>query len=204
MLEILSDQSATPWAWYLVRAGGLTAFLLLYVSIFLGVASTLPGLRKIFLPLFNQRVHCWISLQALIFVLIHALGLLFENYFNFTLSDIFIPLLSPYKPELVALGILGFYLMIVLVVTSYIQKYISPRFWRIVHYSNLLLYALVLIHSFYLGTDLKSGRLRDIYIFANGILIFLLVVNIFLKNRENQRKEPEPPAPVQIIPPPLQ
>jgi len=177
----LIGQSTTTWAWYLVRAGGLTAFLLLYTTLFFGVASTLPGIRKIFLPFLHSQLHCWIALQALIFALIHALSLLFDNYFNFSLIDIFIPLFSPYQPEWVAFGILGLYLMIILVATSYAKNYLSYRFWRIVHFSNLLLYALVFIHSFYLGTDLKSGLPREVFLWANEFLIVLILINLVIK-----------------------
>jgi len=170
-----------PWDWYVVRASALVGFLLLYISVFMGTVSCLPGIRKYFLRLRSLNFHCWISLQALIFALIHGVALLFHRFISFSLADILIPFHSSYEPLLVALGTISLYLMIILVATSYARKYISQKFWRTVHFLNIALYILSIIHAFYLGTDLKSGLLREIFIWANGTLILLLAYNLIYR-----------------------
>jgi predicted ferric reductase len=173
--------SIVPWGWYFARAGGLVAFALLYFSILLGLAIRWPRLRKILQPIYSCEIHCWISFQALIFAFLHAVSLLFDNYFSFSLKDIFIPwafksdLLSP---ALIAAGIIGFYLLVALVITSYLKKYIGQNMWRIVHFLNLWLYFFVLFHAISLGTDLKQGFLRQIFLALNGLLIILLLYSL--------------------------
>ena len=170
-----------PWDWYVVRASALVGFLLLYISVFMGTVSCLPGIRKYFLRLRSLNFHCWISLQALIFALIHGIALLFHRFISFSLADILIPFHSSYEPLLVALGTISLYLMIILVATSYARKYISQKFWRTVHFLNIALYIFSIIHAFYLGTDLRSGILREIFTWANGILILLLAYNMIYR-----------------------
>jgi len=167
-----------PWDWYIVRASALIGFLLLYTSVFIGTVSCLPGLRRIFLRLRSLNFHCWISLQALIFVIIHAVALLFHKFIPFGWKDVFIPFHSNFEPVLVGLGTIGFYLMLILVATSYARKYVSQKFWRAVHSLNIGLYIVVIIHALYLGTDLKSGLLREIFIWANGLLLLMLFINL--------------------------
>ena len=167
-----------PWDWYIIRASALIGFCLLYVSIFVGTVSCLPGIRKYFLRMKSLNFHCWISLQALVFAIAHAIALLFHKFISFSWKDILIPFHSSFEPVLTGLGTIVFYIMIILVVTSYARKYISPKFWRIVHSLNIGLYVAVIIHAFYFGTDLKSGLLREIFIWANGILLALLVFNV--------------------------
>jgi predicted ferric reductase len=167
-----------PWDWYIVRASALIGFLLLYISVFIGTVSGLPGIKKYFLRLRSLNFHCWISLQALIFALVHGITLLFHKFIPFSLADILIPFHSNFEPLLVALGTISLYLMIILVVSSYARKYISQKLWRAIHFLNIALYAFSIIHSLYLGTDLKSGILREIFIWANGILILLLLFNM--------------------------
>lgn len=167
-----------PWDWYMVRASALIGFLLLYISIFAGTVSCLPGIRKYFLRLRSLNFHCWISLQALIFTLLHAVALLFHKFISFSWEDILIPFHSSFEPGLIALGIIGLYLMVLLVVTSYGRKFIPAKLWRAIHFLNLILYFLVIIHALYLGTDLKEGMLREIFIWANVVLILLLVFNL--------------------------
>lgn len=198
-----------PWDWYIVRASALVGFLLLYISIFIGTVSCFPGIRKYFLclrslnfhpvpqpeekKLFSKikynvgslklwyGIHCWISLQALIFALVHGVSLLFHKFIPFSLADIFIPFHSSFEPLLVALGTVSLYLMIILVATSYARKYISQKLWRAIHFLNIGLYVAVIIHALYLGTDLKSGLLREIFIWANGFLVLALVYNLFYR-----------------------
>ncbi|MCX6766238.1 MAG: ferric reductase-like transmembrane domain-containing protein [Candidatus Moranbacteria bacterium] len=179
-----------PWGWYIVRASALIAFLLLYVSVFFGTVSCLPGIGRFFLRLRSLRFHCWISLQALIFVLIHSLSLLFDKVIPFGWPDVFIPFHSSYKPLFVALGTISLYIMIILVVSSYARKYISQKLWRTLHFLNIALYIFSIIHALYLGTDLKNGALREIFIWANGILILLLAYNMFYRiwSKVNQRE----------------
>jgi predicted ferric reductase len=175
----MTNSLEIPWDWYIVRSTALIGFLLLYASVLSGTISCLPGIRRYFLRLRSLNFHCWISLQALIFAALHAIALLFHHYIKFSLADIFIPFHSAFEPILVGLGTIAFYLMVILVVTSYARKHMSAGLWRTIHFLNIGLYISSIIHALYLGTDLKSGVLRDVFIWANGILVLLLFFNMF-------------------------
>jgi|WetSurMetagenome_2_1015567.scaffolds.fasta_scaffold206909_2 predicted ferric reductase len=178
-------RTVTPWTWYISRASGLLGFSLLYIVIFLGLAIRISGLKRI-IPPSSLQAHCWISIQAFIFILIHGFSLLFDSYMrsqNFTVWSVLIPFISSFRPTLIALGIIGMYLMLMLIFTSYFRRFMFPRFWRIIHFSNIVLYVFVAIHSFYLGTDLKNGPIRFIFLAANGLLIILFVLNLFFRIR---------------------
>jgi methionine sulfoxide reductase heme-binding subunit len=175
------ESVSIPWDWYIVRASALVGFLLLFVSVFVGTVSGLPGIKKYFLRFGSLKFHCWISFQALLFALIHGASLLFHKFIPFSLADIFIPFHSSYEPLLVALGTISLYLMIILVTTSYGRKYISQKVWRSIHFLNIILYVFSITHALLLGTDLKSGLLREIFIWANGILLLLLFSNLIYK-----------------------
>ena len=177
-------KTETPWAWYTVRAAGLVGFLLLYASIFLGLAIRLPILGKIIKPAYAFNAHGWISLQALIFAFVHSVSLLFDKYLSFGFVGTFIPFaLSSdiVNPNLITLGILGLYLMIILTATSYGRKYLSQKVWRAVHFANVILYVIVIIHAYYLGTDLKIPLVRNIFIGMNLFLVSLILANIVFR-----------------------
>lgn len=179
--QAVSKVAEVPIPWYVSRASGLMAFLLLYISIFLGLTLRVPLLRKIFLPIYSMKIHCWISLQALLFAFVHAIALIFDKWLGFKLVDLFIPFASQYKPEMTALGVFGFYLMVILIVTSYGKKFISQKIWRITHFTNIVLYGIVFVHALYLGTDLKGELFRNIFILANAGLVFLILINLELR-----------------------
>ncbi|EKE11818.1 MAG: hypothetical protein ACD_15C00021G0001 [uncultured bacterium] len=167
------------WAWYFARATALVSFFLLYVVIFLGLTVRLPILNKIFSPLMSLRVHAWLSVQALIFATAHGIFLMFDKFLKFTLADVFIPFASVFETDLVALGTIGFYIMVLLILTSYFRNLISHKIWRISHFLNVVLYVIVIIHAIKLGTDLKNpGIGRNIFIWSNAALAFLFLLNL--------------------------
>ncbi len=170
-----------PVPWYISRASGLVAFFLLYLSIFLGLTLRIPLLRKIFLPIYSMKIHCWLSLQALLFAFVHAIALIFDKWLGFKLVDLFVPFASQYQPSLTALGVLGFYLMVIMILTSYGKKFISYKIWRFVHFTNVVLYGVVFVHALYLGTDLKVELFRNSFILANAFLVFLMLSNLELR-----------------------
>jgi len=174
--------------WYATRSSALLAYALLYLSIFLGISIRIPLLNKLIKPVYSYSVHCWISLQALVFVMAHGFLLIGDKFMNFKLLNVFIPFypiaenqMPGISLEFLALGILSFYLMLVLVVTSYLKKVISHTLWRGLHFLNIGLFAIVFIHALYMGTDLKSGPMRYIFIAANVFLVFLFIINIFVR-----------------------
>jgi len=172
-----------PWAWYIVRSSGIMALLFLYLTLLLGLAIKTPLVRDIIRPIYSLGAHCWLSSQVLFFALIHALALLFDKYLALNLGDIFIPFYSNFHTTLMTLGILSLYLIVIIVGTSHLKHLIAWKFWRGTHYLYIVLYPAILIHSFYLGTDLKSPILRTIFLIFGGALGVLLIIKLFSSNR---------------------
>lgn len=171
-------EKETPWAWYINRAAGLMAFILLYGAMFLGLSIRTPILNKIFNPGYSLVAHSWLSLQALFFVILHGGITLFDRYLSLDFLDAFVPFSSEVYTNEIALGIIGLYLMFLLIITSYFKKIMSFKLWRFSHYFNIVLYGVVVTHGLLLGTDLKEGLLRNIFIVMNIFLVVIIVVNI--------------------------
>ncbi|TSD02189.1 MAG: hypothetical protein Athens071425_109 [Parcubacteria group bacterium Athens0714_25] len=167
-----------PWAWYVVRASGFVSFALLWWVMFTGLAIRTPILKKIIEPEYSMSMHRWVSVQAIFFAMIHGAGLMFDKFMQFGFAEVFVPFVSDFKPELVALGIFGFYLMIILILTSYFRNHLSFGVWRFVHYFNIVLYAITVVHALLLGTDMQNEIVRNIFLAVNGVLAVLIVVNI--------------------------
>lgn len=198
----LAGEKETPWAWYVSRSSGLLAFALLYLSMFLGLTIRIPSLRKLFAPLYSLQWHCFIALQATAIALLHGVVLVFDKFTGFNLVDVLVPFSSKFEPGLVALGILGFYLMIMLTITSYARKTLSYNFWRVLHFTNIGLYVIVFIHALYLGTDLKIPTVRFIFLGANLLLALLIVLNIIARTQAKkaiERKKAQAAAATQAV-----
>jgi len=140
-------------------------------------------------------------LQALIFALIHGVILLFDKMVGFGWQNIFIPFYASshdnavgVNPEFLALGIIGFYIMFILVLSSYLKKFISQYVWRGLHFLNIGLFVAVFIHALYLGTDLKNETFRVIFIIANFLLLILIAINLLLRMTKSLFHKEEVPA----------
>ncbi|HCU70462.1 MAG TPA: hypothetical protein DIC35_01755, partial [Candidatus Moranbacteria bacterium] len=185
--KIINNQESrieqeTPWAWYISRASGLMAYFLLWWVMFFGLAIRTPILKSVFVPIFSLEIHCWLSLQSLFFVFFHAGSLLVDKYLNFNVWDIIVPFHSQTYTSEIALGILGLYLMAVLIITSYFKNIISQKIWRSIHWMNIVLFAIVTIHAFFIGTDLKNTPwLQNTFIGMNIFLIFIIIVNLSVR-----------------------
>ena len=117
-------------------------------------------------------------MQALAFAAVHGISLVFDKFLKFTIADVFIPFSSYFETNMVALGVISFYVMLLLILTSYFRRLMSHKIWRISHFLNIALYVIVIIHALNLGTDLKSGTGRDIFIWSNFFLGMLFVANL--------------------------
>ncbi len=174
-------ENKVSWAWYVARVTGLLSFFLLYVVMFLGLSIRTPLLNKLISPIFSLNIHTWLSVQAIILVLVHGGALLFDEYLQFSWIDVLVPFANKTYGLTLAFGILTMYLMLVLVVSSYLRKFINYKVWRITHFLNIPLYAMAVYHGLYLGTDLADGWARSFYIYANAFLVIIVVVNILTR-----------------------
>lgn len=179
--NIVPTERETPWAWYISRASGLIAFLLLYLVMFLGLSIRTPILKNILKPIYSLKIHAWLSVHSLFFVFLHGGVLIFDKFINVRIMDVFIPFSSEVYKNEITLGIIGMYIMILLILTSYFRKRISNRMWRITHYLNIILYIIVIGHSLELGTDLQEGLARSIFVYANQFLALIIIINVFTR-----------------------
>ncbi|HBI17241.1 MAG TPA: hypothetical protein DDY52_03815 [Candidatus Moranbacteria bacterium] len=174
-------ENEASWAWYVTRVTGLLSFSLLYIVMFLGLSIRTPFLNKWIEPIYSLNIHAWLSIQALILVFVHSGALLFDKYLQFTWLDVLIPFFNKtYSVEL-AFGVIAMYLMLVLIVSSYLRKYINYKVWRITHFLNIPFYLMAVYHGLYLGTDLASGWARVFFIYANVFLAVIILINISVR-----------------------
>lgn len=171
----------TPWAWYVVRAAGLIGFVFLWLTIFLGLAIRNPLLKKIIEPIYSFDFHCFMAAAAVFWALVHGSALLFDRNIGFGPNDILIPYFS--KTTIVdvnylALGIMAFYMMIVMTVTSYLRRHMSHWLWRALHFLNPLAFLFVVAHGYNNGTDTKNFYVGSAFLFSSFLLILIYLSSL--------------------------
>lgn len=161
--------------WYISRASGLMAYLLVWLSTLWGFAVS----SKIFDPLlervYSYDFHELLSLLSLVFTALHGVVLIFDHVEPFSWGEVFIPFISAYRPFWTGIGIIAFYLMVLVTVTFYIRSLISMRVFRVIHYLSIAAYAGALFHSLYAGTDSSLPWAQWIYWGSFLSTVFFLV-----------------------------
>lgn len=169
--NLLSIGSKTPW--HLSRAAGTVAYLLLTGSTVWGLLLSSKIVKEAIPAALSLAMHNILSWLALAFTGLHALMLLFDNYYTYNLADLTIPFIGPYRPGWVGLGIIAFYMMALVNLSFQFRKQIGQKRWRSLHYLSFALFILATVHGLAAGTD--NGKLgMQIMYLGSGLLVFFL------------------------------
>jgi len=85
-----------------------------------------------------------------------------------SIASMVVPLLSPYRPLWVALGIVAAELLLALAVTNHYRRRLPYHLWRRAHYANFAVWSLALVHGILAGTDTGSGLTTALYAVSAG------------------------------------
>ena len=139
--------------WYVARAGGIVAWVLLAASVLWGLALSTKALGNRPRPNWQLDLHRFLGGLGLVFTGIHVAALVLDSYVDFGLTQILVPFTSSYRPTAVAWGVVSFQLLVAVEVTSLLRRNIPKRAWRLVHFASFPLYVAATVHGLTAGTD---------------------------------------------------
>ncbi len=161
--------------WYITRASGIIAYLLLWFSMVLGLGVTSKFFDHLLDRVFTYDFHQFISLLSIAFMLLHVIVLLFDRYLPYSIWQVLVPFISPYRPFWVGVGVIAFYFTLLVTVTFYLRKRIGMRAFRLIHILSLLGYVGATLHGLYAGTDSPLTSVQLLYEGTGLVVIFLTV-----------------------------
>ena len=170
--------TGTKAYWFLARAGGVTAYLLLWFGTLWGVLMTGKLTKGVVDPPLAFGLHEFFPILALVFAAIHAAVLLGDAYIGFNLIDILVPFQAPYRTLWTGLGSLAFYLSVALIASFYLKRLVNRKLWRAFHYTAYLAFTLALVHGLMAGTDSTLPAVRWMYILTGALLLFATIYRI--------------------------
>ncbi len=194
--SLFSVNTVQAW-WYVTRAAGLTAYVLLWLSMVWGMAISTKILSPALEGTYTYDFHEFLSLLGLGFVLLHVVVLVLDKFLPFNWWQIFIPFIDTYRPLWVGLGIIGFYIFLLVTVTFYMRQSIGNRAFRSIHILSLAGYLGATLHGFFGGTDSALPITRLIY--AGTFLVVVFLTAYWLVIRSGNKPAPEK-APVPVKP----
>lgn len=165
--------------WYMARAGGMVAYLLMWFSVVWGlVLSTKVSGKIIPMPL-AYGLHEFLSILAVTFAALHAVVLLGDEYIKFNIFHLLVPFTAPYEPLWTGLGSIALYLSVALTASFYVRKHIGQKLWRKLHYLTFAAYLLALAHAIMAGSD--SGAIVSVLLYwsTGFVSLFLVYYRLF-------------------------
>jgi DMSO/TMAO reductase YedYZ heme-binding membrane subunit len=157
--------------WWVSRSTGMVAGVLLVASLVWGVLVSTRALKPIDRPAWLLDMHRWFSALACVLIVVHLIALVADNFVHFSWAELFVPGASPWKTMPVALGVVAFWLIVVVQGTSLLQRRMPRDLWKFIHYFAYLAVWLTSLHGALAGTD--AGNV--VYRWVAMVLTFVAV-----------------------------
>ena len=166
--------------WYVSRSSGIMAWFLAVGSVLWGLALSTRAIGKRPKGPWLLDLHRFLSGLAVIFTAIHLAALFFDNYTHWAWGELFVPMVSKWKPGPTAWGIVAVYLLIAVEVTSLVMNRIPRRLWRAFHFTSFALFVTATIHLLQAGTDRENYVLRWVVLLAVVAVLFFTIYRILM------------------------
>lgn len=160
-----------PTFWILARASGLTAYVLLTLSMLAGLTVKSRPFGRAVKTSSVTDAHRFLSLLALGAVAAHGLALVLDTAVRIPLGALLVPGSSPYRPLATGLGVVAAELAALIVVSFPLRKRLGMRTWRRLHWLTYAVFALVTAHGLAAGTDTGKPWAFAVYLGAVGAAV---------------------------------
>jgi predicted ferric reductase len=145
--------AATSATWTLTRASGAVALLLLSGALVLGIVDVARWSSPGFPRFVIDALHRNLSLLAIVFVAIHVVTTVLDQFVSIGLLAAVLPFSNGYKAFWLGLGALSFDILLALVATSLLRRHVGHRLWRAIHWAAYACWPLALLHALGTGSD---------------------------------------------------
>jgi len=170
--------ASTQLWWHLSRATGIVAWGLATAAVLWGLALSTRALGSRPRAPWLLDLHRFLGGAAVVFVALHLVGLWADSYVSFGPRELFVPMASAWKPGAVALGVIAFYLLLAVEVTSLVMARLPRRIWHLVHLTSYLVFVAGSIHLLWAGTDAPTLALRATVAVVSAAVLFFLVYRL--------------------------
>jgi predicted ferric reductase len=143
--------------WYLTRATGTVALLLLSGAVVLGVVDVRRWSTPAWPRFIVDALHRNVSLLAMVFLVLHIFTSVLDSFASISLLDAVVPFAGSYRPFWLGLGAVAFDLLLAVTITSLLRQRIGFQTWRAVHWLSYSSWPVALLHGLGTGSDVKSG-----------------------------------------------
>jgi predicted ferric reductase len=165
-------------AWYVARSTGLVAWVLLTLSVLLGVLASTRLLGRNPRPIWLVDLHRGISGLATIFVGLHLAGLVGDDYLHVGWREVLVPFALRWRPGPVAWGVTSLYLLAAVELTSLARSHLPTRLWRRIHVLSFPLWITATVHVLTAGTERTNPAVQWVALASIAGVVFLTMIRV--------------------------
>jgi len=170
--------TSSPAIWYAARASGVAAYVVLTVTLALGMSMGGKAQSRRWPKFAMTDVHRFGGLLVGSLIGIHVGAIALDSFLPFSLTQLLVPLTAHYRPLWTGLGIAAAELLLALAVTNHYKSRLSYRFWRRAHYLNFAVWSMASLHGLFAGTDRGAPWLAALYAVSVAAVAVLLLWRI--------------------------
>jgi len=173
--------------WHTARAAGIVAWALAATSVIWGLALSTRALGRKPRPAWLFDLHRFLGGTAVIFTAVHVLAVVLDTYVHFSVINVLVPFTGTWHPGAVAWGIVAFYLLLAVELTSLARAHISKTLWRRAHFASFALFVMSSVHALTAGTDRHVDAFRLAVYAACGVVAVLTALRMAGSARRPRR-----------------
>jgi ferredoxin-NADP reductase/DMSO/TMAO reductase YedYZ heme-binding membrane subunit len=165
--------------WYVARASGLIALALLGTSVVGGLllATQLTWGRG---RTWNKALHEFVGPLAVVFTTIHLASVLASDQLRIGLRELLVPFARAGNPVGQGCGVVAFYLITAVALTSSARSLLPWGWWRRLHLLAFPLFALGYGHTVLAGSDTTNPMMQWASLVVGGGILFLGAFRVLL------------------------
>lgn len=169
--------------WFITRSSGIVAWGLITLSVCWGLMLSTKAAAKATQPAKVLELHRFFGGLAVVFTGLHLAGLVADNYVHFGWVEILVPWASAWKPTAVAWGVVAFYLLLTIEITSLLMKRLPRAVWKHIHRTSLGLYIFATYHGIQAGTDTGNTWYQMLMLASINIVAFLVILLVLARRK---------------------
>lgn len=175
--------------WYATRGAGIVSLLLLTVVVILGITSAMRAQSRSWPRFVTIGMHRNLALMTLVFLAVHISTAIVDPFTALGVAAL-IPFASPYRTFWLGLGAVALYLLIAIVITSWLRPLFGAKAWRAVHWLTYAMWPIALIHGFGTGTDSRFSWMLVI----DGLCVIAVAMAVLWRTSRPSLKDWRQPA----------
>jgi sulfoxide reductase heme-binding subunit YedZ len=166
--------------WYLTRASGAVALILLTLALVVGIAAIGRVSTRRWPRFAIDGIHRSSSLLAIAFLALHIVTAVLDSFAPISLVDAVVPFAGSYRPLWLGLGATAFDLLLAVAVTSGLRVRLGHRAWRAVHWLSYVAWPIAILHGLGTGSDVRQGWMTAVYLGCGAAVVVAVVVRVAL------------------------